>query len=191
MEKEQFRSASQHLNDIIAKKNILKEICTIKKGEHLKSVMAQIGNYPFKSVKVNKQLQTGQLWLLTGRNGDTVEALNAGQSLDIKSEIEYDVEVMYGVLSGKKVSCPYRKLKGEYKELTFFEVDIDEYLAEVFGNIKRAEGDDNIVNMMFDISKEYLAEAAVAHYTGAKHWSFFNSGMDKRAYYRILDTEQE
>jgi hypothetical protein len=68
---------------------------------------------------------------------------------------------------------------------------MDEYLAEVFGNIKRAEGDDNIVNMMFDISKEYLAEAAVAHYTGAKHWSFFNSGMDKRAYYRILDTEQE
>ena len=97
-------SAAKHLKELLSGTDILKEICTIRKGQRIATVNKQIEAYGFKAVDDNNRLQTGQLWLLTGRNGDAIKALNAGQSLDIRSEIEYDVGVMYGSISGKKVN---------------------------------------------------------------------------------------
>lgn len=177
-------SAAKHLKELLSGTDILKEICTIRKGQRIATVNKQIEAYGFKAVDDNNRLQTGQLWLLTGRNGDAIKALNAGQSLDIRSEIEYDVGVMYGSISGKKVNCPYRKLRESYEELTFYEVDTDGYLERVFGSISDCDG---IVRIMYEMSREYMAEALIAYKTGAEYWDFNRSGMDKRSYYRILD----
>ena len=177
-------SASIHLDMLINEKKILTEICTIRKRQHLNSVRSQLEDYKFIDVSENDRLQNGQLWLLTGRNENELKALNAGQSRDIRNEIEYDVGIMYGSVSGKRVSCPYKQLKKDYDELTFYEVDIDSYIKMLFGSICECDG---IVKIMFEMSKEYMAEAAIAYRTAAEYWNFNRSGMDKKAYYRILD----
>ena len=57
----------------------------------------------------------------------------------------------------------------------------------MLGKGHRADGNENIVNVMFDMAKEYLAEAALAFYTNAEYWNYFGSGMDKRAFNYLSD----
>lgn len=37
------------------------------------------------------------------------------------------------------------------------------------------------------MAREYFAEASVAYFTQAREWGFYNSGMDKRAFYYLCE----
>jgi hypothetical protein len=40
-------------------------------------------------------------------------------------------------------------------------------------------------NFMYRMARECFAEASAAHFTQAREWGFYNSGMDKRALYYL------
>lgn len=42
-------------------------------------------------------------------------------------------------------------------------------------------------NFIYRMAREYVAEASVAHFTQAREWGFYNSGMDKRALYYLYE----
>ena len=79
--------------------------------------------------------------------------------------------------SKRKRQYLYRKIHNEYKDLKFYEIDIDEYLQK----------DDSIGlnsrnTMVYELAKDYLAEAKLAVEYNAVFWDYYNSGVGKRAY---------
>ena len=67
----------------------------------------------------------------------------------------------------------------EEGELIFYELDIEKYLDK-FAPL-------NYQEFIYRMAREYFAEASVAHFTQAREWGFYNSGMDKRALYYLYD----
>lgn len=132
--------------------------------------------------------QAGRVWILVGYEGRKKVSLTVGQSLDIIDEIK---KIVYGMLNEdeqRKKYLFYKELFSIYKYVIFFEVPINQYILREYGDINYVDG---IVQALFDMSKEYLVEASIAYNTGAVHWDFYNSGMDKRAHIFIKDKEYE
>lgn len=73
----------------------------------------------------------------------------------------------------------YRYLMKQYKEMRFYEVDIDLYL-KVEQQLKKVDID---VYNVYDMGKDYYVESKLAVETGSLFWNYYKSGVGKRAYY--------
>ena len=69
------------------------------------------------------------------------------------------------------------------EELIFYELDIEKYLNTF--------APPDYQNFIYRMAREYFAEASVAHFTQAREWGFYNSGMDKRALYYLYENITE
>lgn len=182
---DEIKEARKYLNELLGNSEIVREICSVEKGDKSEDVSNSINKYkPFK-YNVSTE-QSGRVWILVGTENGKSTALTVGQSLDIFGEIN-DI-IKYKILGDdyNDGERSYSKMADDYKILTFYEVEIDKYLEMTFGKLCKADG---IVKVMFDMSKEYMAEAALAYHTYALHWRFYNSGMDKRALYHLITSE--
>ena len=178
-------NASKYLEDLINDENIIRVICSISEDSEKDEVISVVKKYGRERLIPYPKGETGQsgrLWLLVGTcNGRNV-ALTAGQSLDIIEEIiKKCINNMFGEEDTDARS--YYSMLRSYDKLTYYEVDINGYLMKEFGEICSANG---IVKIVFDMAKEYMAEAAVACYTNAEYWNCYYSGMDKRALFHLL-----
>lgn len=171
------------------KNKICFEICRItsidlKKGSEkniidrvIKYAETQKNTYP-------KNEQCGRVWFLVNENKEYSEVLQVAQALDYQGikrgyfdEIICHIKEMFGETEGK-----YKSFTNNIKEgtaLVFYELAIDKYLEEF--------APENYKEIIYEIAREYYAEASLAYFTQAKEWGFYNSGMDKRAYFNILD----
>lgn len=170
----------KNLNDLLGS-DILKAVCKIKCENTLDEIIYRIDEYgKIENVDVEKSnnKQSGRVWILVGRENIDSEAvsLQVGQSLDILKEIKLDVREMFSENNEKRFF--YKDLKEKYDCLEFYELPIDQYLEKY--------ACENIKEVIYEIAKEYYAEALVAYNTSSRNWGFYNSGMDKRAYFRIL-----
>ncbi|SEV83072.1 hypothetical protein [[Clostridium] fimetarium] len=170
----------KNLNDLLGS-DILKEICKIKCENTAEEILNQIDEYGKNEnidVEESNNKQSGRVWILVGReNIDLVPiSLQVGQSLDILKEIKLDVKEMFSENNEK--SLFYRDLKEKYGCLEFHELLIDQYLEKY--------ACENVKEVVYEMAKEFYAEALVAYNTYSRNWGFYNSGMDKRAYFRIL-----
>lgn len=186
--------ALQNLKNLITSK-VLSEICEIPLERELDEIIKQIDNYKkTDSYSQNKPsdctLQSGRLWILVEIKNENIFSLNVGQSLDIISEISKDVMDMYdSQVQENGQNKFYYTLRSEHDgKLVFYEIAIDNYLALMYGESCEIS---DITKVIYDIAKEYMAEATIAYNTGAIYWNYYNSGMDKRAYYHLLDEKKK
>lgn len=152
----------------------------------------------------------GQVWILFGyeKDSDKAEALQVGQSKDAKNEImdilrpmynflyltkreeKYDLDNLTGAKEATTVGGGtylykvgvyskhqylYRYLFKQYARLEFYILNIDGYLEPsptLSGNEK----------VIYDLAKDYYAEAKLAFDSKAKYWNYYNSGLDARTY---------
>ncbi len=152
----------------------------------------------------------GQVWILFGykNNFDKAEALQVGQSrkvgkelIDIlkpmynylyhrKKEEKYNLDVLIGAQKAttigggsyfyklgvySKQQYLYRSLFRQYQRLEFYVLNIDGYLdvsSTLTGNEK----------VIYNLAKDYYAEAKLAVESKAEYWNYYNSGLDARTY---------
>jgi len=170
-------------------KGILTQICNITYESQLDIVIKTIENYKVSESYQNNEpsnctSQAGRLWILLEENENNCRSLNVGQSLDIISEIILDVKDMFNkeVQKNEQNNFYYSLRSNHTGNLVFYEVAIDKYLSLMYGERCELSG---ITKVIYDIGKEYMAEASVAYNTGAKYWQYYNSGLDKRAYFHL------
>ncbi|MDE7200576.1 MAG: hypothetical protein K2O91_01420 [Lachnospiraceae bacterium] len=129
--------------------------------------------------------QCGRIWFLVKENNKFLEISQVAQALDkglnngFFNEIICHVKEMLGGTEGKYKSLFNNNEKEN--DLVFYELEIDKYL-EKFAPV-------NYKQTIYELAREYYAEASLAHFTQASEWGFNNSGMDKRAYYHILKND--
>lgn len=187
-EKTNADKVNEYLNALLENEDIVRKICCVEGDCEIEPVNDAVGKYsPFEYSASTKQ--AGRVWILVGRKKGESTALTVGQSLDIFSEIKNIVYKMFNKTEKDFNSeRSYYKMKENYDVLTFYEVEVNEYLEMTFGKLCECSG---IVKVMFDMSKEYMAEAALAYHTYAPYWGFCNSGMDKRALFHLWDMDNE
>lgn len=168
-----FKNGTENLEKFIS--DYTRPIISIKKNPNKDDVNEEINAYRSKYPEKNKiTSQSGRTWILIGRKGKKIYSLNVGQSIDIFKEIE----LIIGTIINKK--GPYYELSNRYTELLFYEILNDEY-------IKRSLDldEEQLRNLAYELTKDYLAEYLVAKNTAAKHWNYYGSGMDKRYYFHF------
>ncbi len=134
----------------------------------------------------SEKKQIGKVWALVRyNNGSPVRMLQVAQALDKKknsgffSELRRNVTEMF---EGDN-SAKYRRYAKELtpgEELRFYEIKIDEFLLSISSNLEF-----DYKTAIYEITKDYMAEALLAHYAQVEEWEYWNSGMDKKAYYRL------
>ncbi len=200
IEKNKEKPLEEHI------KSFSKLICKIDKDTEKINVLSKIKEY-FKEYPAETEkygIKLGRVWILIGKNEDKDNskyvALQIGQSEDIEKEIQYNIECMFNntlddinenerikakvYLTGREFEYQngkskgqylYRYLKGTYSCLEFYEVSIDEYLNMNTNN--------QILDISYDLSKDYIAESKLAIETNPYYWNYYNSGVGKRAYF--------
>lgn len=182
----------------LIKAKILSPICEISSSSSEEEVRQMIASHGTGTSYAANQpshvtQQAGRLWILTGKHHQEEEVLTLGQSQDILKEI---TTIIYKIFGTKEPIDFYEELRASYDSLTFYEVAIDAYLIHLEPDLKddllarkrrASQGQSTLVDLFFDMSKEYFVEANLAYSTAAKYWNFFRSGMDKRYYYHLLD----
>lgn len=179
-----------NVNKLLSSKDeICFEICRITSG-NLDStrtetdIIKKIEHYAKTHENGNSEnnQQCGRVWFLVNENEKCSEVLQVAQTLDqgLKKgyfhEIICHVREMFGDTENK-----YKNFFNNMKEgdsLVFYELAIDKYLEEF--------APQNYKQIIYEIAREYYAEASLAHFTQAREWGFYNSGMDMRAYFNIL-----
>lgn len=186
--------ALQNLKNLITN-GVLSEICEISIERKLCEIIEQIYNYKkTDSYNQNKPsdctLQSGRLGILVEIKSENIVSLNVGQSLDIINEIHKDVMDMYDskVQENGQINFYYTLRSRHDGKLVFYEIAIDNYLALMYGESSEIS---DITKVIYDMAKEYMAEATIAYSTGALYWNYYNSGKDKREYYHLLDDEEK
>lgn len=170
----------ENLKEIIDS-NFLKKICEITKDSLEENIITQIDNYIIDNridIHESNDKQSGRVWILVGWENEEPNpvSLQVGQSLNIFKEIKRNVNSIFDPNAKIKL---YRELRKIYHYLVFYELSIDEYL--------RKYAREDLKELIYEIAKEYYAEALLAHNTYSRNWGFYNSGMDKRAYFTILN----
>lgn len=192
-----------NLESLLNRKNdICFEICRItpddlslgeSEKKKIKDKVTKYAEDSKKNAPKDKDSQSGRVWFLVKENKECSEVLQVAQALDyMRSERKYfkygyfceitsHIDEIFEETNGNK----YKELANNIKEgdsLVFYELAIDKYLEEFAPK--------NYKETIYEIAKDYYAEASLAHFTQAREWGYFNSGMDKRAYYNILDNVQ-
>ncbi len=134
----------------------------------------------------SEKKQVGKVWALVRYNNDRpVRMLQVAQALDRNkyggffNELYSNVTEMFEGKSSDKYRR-YAKELNQDEKLIFFEIKIDEFL-KTFSS--RMEFD--YEKAIYEITKDYMAEALLAHCAQVEEWEYWNSGMDKKAYYRL------
>ena len=204
LELNEFIHKKYNLESLLNKKNdICFEICKItsddlslgeaEKNEIKSNIKDKVKKYAENSKKnapKDKDSQSGRVWFLVKENKECSEALQVAQALDYMwsekkyfrygyfHEITSHIDEIFEETKGSK----YKEFANNIKKgdsLVFYELAIDRYLEEFAPK--------NYKETIYEIAKDYYAEASLAHFTQAREWGYFSSGMDKRAYYNILD----
>lgn len=188
-----------NLESLLKKENdICFEICRVtscdlnleKKEREVKkaTIKNKVKQYAEMSKNKDKNSQSGRVWFLV-ENKECSEVLQVAQALDYNwSEKKYFVKGYFNEIISH-IDEMFKEEGGKYKEfanniresgsLVFYELAIDRYLEEF--------GPEKYKDTIYEIARDYYAEASLAHFTQAKKWGYYGPGMDKRAYYNILE----
>lgn len=142
--------------------------------------------YSNKYDPFSEKNQCGRVWFLVKKHGESLEVLQVAQSIgyDINqnkgffSEICSHIEDMFRK-ENNNIYGAFAEEITEDEELIFYELDIEKYL-NTFAPL-------DYQDFIYRMAREYFAEASVAHFTQAREWGFYNSGMDKRALYYLYE----
>ena len=142
--------------------------------------------YSNKYDPFSEKNQCGRVWFLVKKHGESLEVLQVAQSIgyDINqnkgffSEICSHIEDMFRK-ENNNIYGAFAKEITEDEELIFYELDIEKYLNTF--------APPDYKDFIYRMAREYFAEASVAHFTQAREWGFYNSGMDKRALYYLYE----
>jgi hypothetical protein len=166
--------SNQQLNELIENSELSRLIVSLNDytdpcgKEAIEGVREYNRKHPYNNEKTN---QVGRTWILIGiTNNKQYEAITVGQSLDIIGEIQKIIGKCFD--RGDE----YNGFLLSYEELRFYEIVLDAYL-NIFSPLNK----DGIKDLAYELSKDYLVEALIAHKTSASHWNK-SSGMDKRFY---------
>ena len=132
--------------------------------------------------------QSGRTWILLNEYNGCLKAITIGQSQNIKNELLRIISYMHSndAFEQKKKEY-YRKLYKECRKIYFYEVDINAFVRKYCNDFVP----DITNNLLYEITKDYLAEALLAYYTAASDWDYSWGGMDKRFYFHLLDYIEE
>lgn len=183
-----------NLETLLSKSELCFKICRITsvdlsfgntRKEEIKAKVKEYANNS-KNMSSNNS-QSGRVWFLVKENKEYSEVLQVAQALDYNSsptkgyfyEIISHIDEMFEEMKDNKYKTFANNIK-KGDSLVFYELAIDKYLEEFAPK--------NYKQIIYELACDYYAEASLAHFTQAKEWGYYNSGMDKRAYYNILDT---
>ena len=162
-------NSEENLREIL--NNYSQLICKVERDKKTDICLKEIKDYSnsnFFEANNPKLSQAGRLWILVGIKESETIPLQVGQSIDILSEISVDIN-----------KAPYQEYLKQYDEICFYEISIENYLKD--------KAPENIQEIIYEMCKEYFAEALVAASTKALDWNFYKSGIDKRSLFYILD----
>lgn len=180
-----------NVDEVVTKRNellnYLEEICVVSKETNdCNTIIGRVKEYWNDTHRLDKEnVLSGRVWVLYKRNininDECIEVLQVAQALDKTFSTGFFKEITSHIREMVHDTNP--KKKGKYfemyeklqdcEELVFAELNIDQYLDKNISNIK---------DIIYNASKRYFAEALVAYFTDASEWTFYNSGMDFRAY---------
>ena len=154
--------------------------------------------YSNKYDPFSEKNQCGRVWFLVKKRRKSPEYLEPSELLEslevlqVAQSIGYDINQNKGFLSEicSHIEDMFRKEENniygafaeeitEDEELIFYELDIEKYLNTF--------APPDYKDFIYRMAREYFAEASVAHFTQAREWGFYNSGMDKRALYYLYE----
>ncbi len=151
--------------------------------------------YNSRYYKESEKKQIGKVWMLVKQlEYEKYEVLQVAQALEYKwkknkgywhelrSHVNSILTAINRNIEGEEFYTAIGEMLEENQILTFYEIVIDNYLEKY--------APDNNREIIYEMAKEYYTEAAVAFYTQAD-WGFYNSGMDKRAFYRIFEDNKD
>ena len=183
---------NDNIKKLLNAPKVCNPICSISHKEledpaNKQKILKEVDNYYLKKHdKLSDKYQCGKVWLLVKKQKEALEVLQVAQAIDYDNEqnkgyfneIYSHIEEMFGDRKDNIYSDFAREIREE-GELIFYELDIEKYLAK-FAPL-------NYQEFIYRMAREYFAEASVAHFTQAREWGFYNSGMDKRALYYLYD----
>ncbi len=127
--------------------------------------------------------QTGKVWMLVLFDSDeplgvrqVAQALDKNKNNGFFGEIYSHVNDMF---EGDDKYKGYADSLTEGQKLVFYEINIDEVLSNFAAF--------DYKNAIYEIAREYMAEAFLAYFTQSEEWRYWNAGMDKKAYYRLVN----
>lgn len=160
---------------------------TLNNSVNEKKVKKEVRHYYSETYDpFSEKNQCGRVWFLVKKHGESLEVLQVAQSIgyDINqnkgffSEICSHIEDMFRK-ENNNIYGAFAKEITEDEELIFYELDIEKYLNTF--------APPDYKDFIYRMAREYFAEASVAHFTQAREWGFYNSGMDKRALYYLYE----
>ncbi|MFR7590656.1 MAG: hypothetical protein ACLUVC_04355 [Longibaculum sp.] len=170
--------------------DVCKPICSIsykalEDTAYKQQKLEEVDNYYEKNHdKFSDKYQSGKVWFLVKKQNESLEVLQVAQAIDYENkqnkgffnEIHTHIEEILGDSKDNIYSDFFKEIREE-GELIFYELDIENYLSK-FAPF-------NYQEIIYRMAREYFAEASIAHFTQAREWRFYNSGMDKRALYYL------
>lgn len=181
-----------NIEELLTTQGVCTPICilqydTLNNSANEKEVKEEVRHYYSETYDPSSEKnQCGRVWFLVKKHGESLEVLQVAQS------IGYDINQNKGFLSEicSHIEDMFRKEENniygafakeitEDEELIFYELDIEKYLNTF--------APPDYQDFIYRMAREYFAEASVAHFTQAREWGFYNSGMDKRALYYLYE----
>jgi hypothetical protein len=165
--------------------DIYKEIYRITEKDLDKGINKELLKKIAKHSSDSEKMQSGKVWILVKEQGESKEILQVAQAIDFGKNGGFWGEIVGHVkeiLQPKDVNGKYGKYAKEIRknvQLCFYEIDIEKYLEKF--------APDNYKDFIYKMAREYFVEASIAYFTQAREWAFYNSGMDKRALYYIIN----
>lgn len=195
-------NVEDNINEVLNNTDVYKTICIISRDDLQNNREDKIINivenyYDTSHDEKSEKMQCGRVWFLIKKHRDEKkEFLQVGQAIDFEwnntkgffGEIKKHINEMFDKreYDSKERGYLYNNYaKGllekshEGDELIFCELYIEKYLENYAPNGYKED--------IYMMAREYYAEASLAYFTQAKDWKFYNSGMDKRAIYHIVE----
>ena len=178
---------------------------TLNNSVNEKKVKKEVRHYYSETYDPSSEKkQCGRVWFLVKKRRKSSESLEPSEHLEslepleslevlqVAQSIGYAKNQNKGFLSeicshiedmfkkeNNNIYGAFAEEITEDEELIFYELDIEKYLNTF--------APPDYKDFIYRMAREYFAEASVAHFTQAREWGFYNSGMDKRALYYLYE----
>lgn len=166
---------------------------TLNNSVNEKKVKKEVRHYYSETYDpFSEKNQCGRVWFLVKKRRKSSEHLESLEVLQVAQSIGYAKNQNKGFLSeicshiedmfkkeNNNIYGAFAEEITEDEELIFYELDIEKYLNTF--------APPDYKDFIYRMAREYFAEASVAHFTQAREWGFYNSGMDKRALYYLYE----
>ena len=169
---------------------------TLNNSVNEKKVKKEVRHYYSETYDPSSEKnQCGRVWFLVKKrrkSSEHLESLESLEVLQVAQSIGYAKNQNKGFLSeicshiedmfkkeNNNIYGAFAEEITEDEELIFYELDIEKYLNTF--------APPDYKDFIYRMAREYFAEASVAHFTQAREWGFYNSGMDKRALYYLYE----